>query len=291
MSAVIKAAHTPRPTYIGVGAQKCASTWLHRILASHPQVAVPEVKEVDFFSYHYDKGYQWYEACFPARRPEKPACGEISPSYFSEACVPGRLARYAPEARVIVSLREPVARALSNHRHEVRLGHLTGDLSFEHGLENNPMYVEQGLYAKHLRNWLQHFPLHQMLVVLMDDVESDPAAVVRTVYRFLGVDDAFVPDAVHEHFNRSYATRSLAVAKMKDSVYAATRAPVLRWAWGAAAGLGLRTVYRSVNTAPSEAVIPPPGSATIVSLRETFEPDIRDLEALLGRSLASWRKH
>ena len=155
-----------RPTYVGIGAQKCASTWLHRILAEHPQVAVPEAKEVDFFSWRFDHGYQWYERQFATGPETAVARGEISPSYFAEPAVPARIARYAPEVRVLLSLRDPVQRALSNHRHEVREGHLTGpDLSFEAGLANNPMYVEQGLYATHLRQWLHHFPRERILPI------------------------------------------------------------------------------------------------------------------------------
>ena len=60
-----------KPSYIGIGAQKCASTWLHRILAEHPDVSVPEVKELDFFSYRYDHGYQWYERCFQNIKPAR----------------------------------------------------------------------------------------------------------------------------------------------------------------------------------------------------------------------------
>ena len=62
--------------------------------SAHPQVCVPAVKEVDFFSYRYDRGYQWYERCFadrPCRR--RVARGEISPSYFCEPAVPARVAR------------------------------------------------------------------------------------------------------------------------------------------------------------------------------------------------------
>jgi hypothetical protein len=289
MSSVARSA-VARPTYVGIGAQKCASTWLHRILAPHPQVVVPEAKEIDFFSHRYDRGYQWYESCFPRRHGSQLAAGEISPSYFSDPCVPARVARYAPDARIIVSLREPVERALSNHRHEVRAGHLKGaDLTFERGLANNPMYVEQGLYAKHLRAWLDHFPQDQLLVLLMDDVVADPETVSRTVYRFIGVDDSFVPDTAHGRYNRSYATRSLAIGNFKDSLYAITRTAGMRWAWSLAAGLGIRALYRGINTAPSEAVIPPPRPETLAALRRTFEPDVRDLETLLGRSLESWR--
>ncbi len=285
------AGHPARPTYVGIGAQKCASTWLHWILAEHPQVAVPAVKEVDFFSYHYDHGYQWYERHFAAAGAAR-ARGEISPSYFCEPTVPARVARYLPEARILLSLRDPVERALSNHRHEVREGHLTGsDLSFETGLSNNPMYVEQGLYATHLRNWLRHFPSERILVLLMEDVEADPRAVSRIVYRFLGVDESYVPGGLTNRYNRSFATRSSALGGVKDAFYGATRRPGLRWLWDAAAGSGLRSLYRGINDVPSSAVIPEPRDETLPQLRELFAPEVRELETMIGRSLATWLTH
>jgi hypothetical protein len=282
--------HTARPTYVGIGAQKCASTWLHRILAEHPQVAVPQVKEVDFFSYHYDRGYQWYERQF-ARTAAAAARGEISPSYFCEPAVPERVARYVPDAKILLSLRDPVQRALSNHRHEVRVGHLTGeDLKFETGLANNPMYVEQGRYATHLKNWLRHFPRERILVVLMEDVEAEPLAVSQTVYRFLGVDEAHVPSGLTERVNPSFASRSALLAGVKNAAYSMTRLPGLNLLWNAAANAGLRSLYRGVNRVPSSAVIPRPSDETLRGLRQEFEPEIRELESMLGRSLAAWLK-
>ena len=281
-----------RPTYVGIGAQKCASTWLHHMLEAHPQVSVPAVKEVDFFSYRYDRGFQWYERRFVeghAAQTAPLARGEISPSYFCEPAVPERVVAYLPEAKIIVSLREPVQRALSNHRHEIRIGHLTGDdLSFERGLRNNPMYIEQGLYATHLKKWLRYFPREQVLVVLMDDVEADPRAVCRQVYQFLGVDPSFVPPGLDARHNGSYSTRSATLTKLKDRVYATTRAPWLRWTWELAGAAGLKPVYRRLNIVPSEAVIPPPQPQTLAHLRGRFEPEIRELETLLDRSLSSW---
>jgi hypothetical protein len=282
--------HPLRPTYVGIGAQKCASTWLHRILAEHPQVAVPEVKEVDFFSYHYDRGYQWYERGFAAAGAAR-ARGEISPSYFCEPSVPERVARYVPDARILLSLRDPVQRALSNHRHEVRVGHLTGpDLSFETGLANNPMYVEQGRYATHFKNWLRHFPSERILVVLMEDVESDPLGVSRAVYRFLGVDETYVPAGLTERYNPSFASRWKPLAGVKDAVYGVTRLPGLRWLWNAAAGSGLRSLYRGINNVPSNAVIPHPLEQTLLDLRRQFAPEVQELETLIGRPLTAWLK-
>ncbi|MFO1468552.1 MAG: sulfotransferase [Steroidobacteraceae bacterium] len=288
MSAAAPEAAGQRPTYVGIGAQKCASTWLHEILASHPQVGVPEVKEVDFFSYRFDHGYQWYERHFSATASAL-ARGEISPSYFCEPAVPERLARYLPEARILLSLRDPVERALSNHRHEVRVGHLGGeDLSFETGLRNNPMYVEQGRYATHLRNWLRHLPRERILIVLMEDVQGDPQRVAREVFSFLGVDETYVPAGLDNRYNRSFVTRSSVLTGAKDAVYRATRLPGLRWTWGLASQAGLKSMYRGVNIVPSSAVIPRPQAQTLQALRQQFEPEIRELETLIDRSLSAW---
>jgi hypothetical protein len=281
-------AHTHRPTFVGLGAQKCASTWLHHVLAAHPQVSVPETKEIDFFSYHFDRGYQWYEHCFGGATPASRAFGEVSPSYFHEPAVPARVVRYLPEARLLLTLREPVERALSNHRHEVRAGHVTGDLSFETGLANNPMYVEQGLYATHLRQWLRHFERNRIHVVLIEDIATDPLAVAQAVYRFLGVEESFVPPDLMRRYNRSYVARSRALTSVKDVAYGATRLPGLRWAWQTAADLGLRSLYRGVNHRPSQTAIPAPRPETLTHLAELFAPEVRDLEQLLGRSLEHW---
>ena len=55
-----------KPTFLGIGAQKCASSWIRNVLHDHPEVFVSHPREVDFFSYHYNRGYTWYERHFEA---------------------------------------------------------------------------------------------------------------------------------------------------------------------------------------------------------------------------------
>ena len=278
-----------KPTFIGIGAQKCASTWLYRILAEHPEVGVGQEKEIDFFSYHYDHGYQWYESQF-VECVGKRAIGEISPSYFCEPAVPARIKRYLPDAKILVSFRDPVQRALSNHRHEVRVGHLTGeDLAFEAGLENNPMYTEQGRYATHLKRWLDHYPQEQILVVLQEDIAEDPVAVTKKVYEFVGVDAGFEPEQLNKKYNPSYANRSRILTNVKDQIYALTKFPAMRWLWKFGDMIGLKRLYRSINTVPSDEVIPAPNETTIKKLRETFHPEVEELSKILERSLEAWK--
>lgn len=279
-----------RPTFVGLGAQKCASTWLHHMLGAHPEVVVPSVKEVNFFSDRFDHGYQWYERQFPDD-PSARAAGEVSPSYFHHPCAPARVRGYNPDMKILVTLREPIERAISNHRHEVRLGHVDGrDLSFEAGLANNPMYVEQSLYAKHIGHWLKFFDRDRLLVILVDDIRADPAGVARKLFRFVGVDDDFTPGNLSRQFNPSFANRSQSLVRLKDHMYRLTRSPGMSWLWSAASGVGARDLYRRLNVTYSDNVIPPVCADTLEELQARIAPDVHKLEGLLGRDLSGWLK-
>ncbi|MBL4653715.1 MAG: sulfotransferase domain-containing protein [Flavobacteriales bacterium] len=176
-----------KPSFIGVGVQKCASTWIHRILEDHPQVTVSNPKELDFFSYHYHFGFDWYESYFSGSL----VVGENSPSYFCDPRVAERVYQYHPSMKVIVCLRDPIARIVSHHAHEVRLGHVDSRLTFTEALENNPMYIDQSRYAKYLDIWLSIFPENQVLVLLQEDIQKQPAMVASDVYQFLGVESDY----------------------------------------------------------------------------------------------------
>ncbi len=75
-----------KPNFIGIGAQKCASSWLYDILADHPEAAVSATKELDFFSYHYERSHAWYERQF-SEKPVVKTVGESSPFCAVEARV------------------------------------------------------------------------------------------------------------------------------------------------------------------------------------------------------------
>jgi hypothetical protein len=277
-----------KPNFIGIGAQKCASSWLYDILADHPQAAVSAKKELDFFSYHYERSYVWYERQFP----EKPAgaIGEISPSYFNEASVPARAKLYSPDLRILLSLRDPVERALSQHRHLVRIGYVQGpDYSFETALANNPSYVEQGRYAVHLERWLSYFPRERIHVVLMDDIKRDAEAAARGVYAFLGIDEDHRSAALHERSNPSYVVRHPGLGRTIDTLRDLADRTGLGPVWRGAGRMGAQRLYRKLNRKSSEAVIPAPRPETLERLRQSFREDFRVLEGFLGRGLPTWQ--
>lgn len=275
-------------TFIGIGAQKCASSWLFDILADHPEVALSHTKELDFFSYHYENGYEWYEQEF-ANKPDAKAVGEISPSYFNEASVPFRAKLYSPNLRILLSLRDPVERALSQHRHLIRIGAVSGpDYRFEKALADNPSYIEQGLYATHLSRWLESFPENQIFVVLMDDIKNHPDETARKVYRFLGISEDHQSAALHEKSNPSYVVRNRGLESTIEILRDLAKRTGLAPVWQGLGRIGARRLYGQINRKPSDAIIPSPNPETIANLRRVFREGILELENILGRSLQTW---
>lgn len=278
-----------KPTFLGIGAQKCATTWLYDILSDHPEVCLSAEKELDFFSYYYDYGFQWYEKNFAGS--ERGTVGEVSPSYFHSLEAPERILDYRADIKLVLLLREPIARAISNHRHEVRIGHLTGDdLSFERGLSNNPAYINQGLYGTHLERWLRVFPRNQIHLVFFDDILADRAKCARAVFRFLDIDQAHQPAALDRKANPSYLHRFAWLSRIREGLFKAVRVIGLEPLWRRAGDAGARELYRKINRREPAAVIPAIAPASVLQLRDRFEPELSRLEEITGRDLAAWRR-
>lgn len=173
--------------FIGIGAQKCASSWIYEVLKNSNQTCLSEKKELDFFSHFFDKGYEWYESNFQANNEK--IIGEVSPSYFYNSDVPRRAFEYNPNMKIVLSLRDPVKRMYSNHLHEVRAGNISGEnLNFETALKNNPLYLEQSCYSIHIKKWLTYFKLENIHIVFQEEVSLAPQTVSDNLCQFLGLD-------------------------------------------------------------------------------------------------------
>ena len=97
------------PNFIIIGSQRCGTTSLYTYLARHPQILTPIKKEMDFFSWHFHRGIDWYLAHFPSMPVgEQFLTGEASPSYFDCREAPERLYSEYPEVKLVVLLRNPV---------------------------------------------------------------------------------------------------------------------------------------------------------------------------------------
>ena len=199
----------PLPDFLVLGAQKAGTTALYEYLRRHPQIAGPSWKEVSFFDRHWARGESWYRGNFPnLARTRGKHVGEASPSYVFHPLAPQRVQEVVPGARLIVLVRNPVDRALSQYNHEVALGR--EPLPFEEALDAeeerlrgeqermaaDPRYFSRewwshtykgrGRYAEQLERWLAVFPREQLLILSSNDLGSDPARAHAQVLEFLG---------------------------------------------------------------------------------------------------------
>jgi hypothetical protein len=283
---------SPLVSVIGIGVQKAATSWLFRCLSQHPDFRGAQRedrdKELNFFNHNYEYGYDWYERHFE-RGPWQNL--EFSVLYFHDANVPGRAREYNPNARLLLCLRNPVDRALSQYRHEIRKGRLTfREDGFWDALRRNPSFIEQGRYAHHLEHWLRHFDLEQFHIVEYDQIKTAPDAVLRRAFHFLGVDPEFRPSLTNERVNRSlvqgagFVRRALGIAGRGvrflagDSLTERLKASHL--------GTHIQE-YRYEEVGGREEL--PPGSAERARLAEFFRPDLERLEQILDRDYGHWR--
>ncbi len=276
--------------FVGIGGQKCASTWLYDILEDHPQACLSSEKELDFFSNYWDRGYEWYESKFHCKSSDRKVVGEVSPSYLCTKEAPVRLKKYNANTKIIVILRNPVERAYSNHKHNVRQGFVLSDnLTFEAAIKNNSTYVEHGFYGENLSCWLTAFPRDQILVLLFDDILNNAQAVAQNVYQFLDISTDHVSSSLYKKSNESVAVSNVPLALFVDKLRQFSRKNGLIGGWDFLRRIGIRYVYRLFNQQNVDVAIPKMRSETRQELFEIFRKDIESLESLLNINLDSWK--
>ncbi len=275
------------PTFLGIGAPRSGGTWLHELLASHPEVYVPtRRKEVYFFDLYYDRGLSWYESFFPAESEASryQAIGEITPTYIYRPYCPERIASIPSITRLILILRNPLDRVYSQYGLLVKNGECSG--SFEDFLGDRPQVIEKGFYSRYLRNYYDYFDRDQILVLIYEHATADLAGTKYSLARFLGVaTDRFPESAGLRVVNRSYVPRArLAYAFSRKVAWHLLR---YRWDLDWVVNLGKRLgVERLFGDAG-----PPPAmrQETRQHLEETYADEVKELESLLNTDLACWR--
>jgi hypothetical protein len=178
---------TGPPDFVGVGAQKSGSSWWFELIAGHPEVANERAdKELHYFDGFWDTEFEeqhrlGYHEYFP--RPPGGLSGEWTPRYMYDFWVPELLSGCAPDARILVVLRDPVERYLSGVGHEQKL------LGMPH-----PSVAEgsaaRGLYHHQLSRVLEHFDREQVLVLQYERLVVDMPGQLERTDQFLGLDAA-----------------------------------------------------------------------------------------------------
>ena len=195
------------PTFLIIGAMKAGTTSLFHYLREHPQIFMPKIKEVDFFTgtTNWGRGMGWYERQFAAATSDYVAIGEASTAYTKYPHFPGvpdRIVEHLPDVKLVYVIRHPIDRIRSHYQHRVAVGAETKPL--EQAVLDNPIYVDYSKYAMQAERYLRLFREDHLLLVTSEALRDDRHATVRHVYAFLGVNPEFVPTTLGREF---YKTR------------------------------------------------------------------------------------
>lgn len=292
------------PNFFILGAVRSGTTSLYRYVAQHPDVFMSEPKEPVFFEAEYERGLDYYwERYFKEWKGER-RVGEARPANLFLPYVAPRIKESVPDAKLIVTLRNPVDRAYSHwwlkycDGNENRpfadalrenISRIEAGCRFEgengaklwcdnlnpaRGGTSFTVYVDMGYYAEQLARYLELFPPRQIKILLFEDLCRDSLQVARELWQFLELDPELgSPD---------------------DNTYSVSLSPSLKslvWFFRAS---GLRKIIpprvrgRIRAAAARRVTVPPMDPETRDWLREHYKPHILELERLIERDLSHW---
>jgi hypothetical protein len=293
------------PNFLVIGAAKCGTTALHRYLKQHPEIFMSTPKELRFFPFEDQppdfrgpgdmedmattvKTLEDYQACF-AEGAHFRARGEASPLYMYYPRSSERIRHYIPDVKLIVILRHPADRAYSQYLMKLRDG--IERLGFAEALDAEEQrvsdgwshhwhYTRRGFYASQLRPYLHLFKREQLKIYLYEDYLADQVGFMQDIFRFLNVDDSFVPDmSVRHNESKLPRSRSLQVFLTEPRAAKNLFKTFIPARWSRRMGDRLR---RQNLTKPP---LPPELRRR---LTDVYREDIKELQEMLGRDLSHW---
>jgi hypothetical protein len=301
------------PDFFIVGHPKSGTTALYEMLRPHPQIYLPAGKEPWFFASELHERppprpegipatLDEYRALFRGAAPGQ-RVGEATPLYLWSRTAAQRIAEVVPAAQIVAIVREPVSFLRSLHLQFVQT-YIETENDFAKALaledrrrrgEQMPrhtywpsalLYSDFVRYAEQLGRYRERFGAERMLVLVYEDFREDNEAAVRSVFRFLGIDDEVA--IARSEANPTVHVRS---QRMNELLHAVSvgRGPLSKALKAAVKAATPRTWRRRALAATKQRVVygrPQPADGALErELRSRFKPQVLALSEYLGRDL------
>lgn len=197
------------PHFLCIGAQKAGTSWLYENLRRHPELYLPDQKELHFFDRRFHRPLASYAAKFSAAGSRK--AGEVTPSYSD---LPLERIRYIravmPNVRLILLLRNPIDRAWSHAQMHLlekgerprRMEEVPDEEWIAHFRSTDSR--AKGDYLRIIQNWTQEFAREQLLTGFFEDIVKAPETLLSEVCSHLGVT---TPDDWTDYLLRSVVNK------------------------------------------------------------------------------------
>jgi len=297
----------PKANFFIIGAGRSGTTTIYYWLKQHPEIYMSPVKEPSFFAFEGKDRRSYgpnvglpprniisdskdYWALFDGVKKEK-VIGEASVVYLMKEEIAERIKRYAPKAKLIAILRNPVDRQYSRFLGHVQDGSETR--SFEEMVQaekgsaialgkKQKGYLGRGFYYDRLKHYFEIFGQAQMRVYLYEDLENKPLELMQDICRFLGVDDSFVPSMSVRHAKTGAPKNKALHGLLKETFkFKKTVSKHMPFVFPYLRRVAIRIKNKNL-TKPS---IP---KETRKQLIEIYREDILKLQELIKRDLSKW---
>ncbi len=214
-----------RVDFFGIGFPKCGTTWVSHHLDAHPEIGFSNIKETNYFA--TGQLVKMFPDDFETmRRLDSQAgyhrqftnkdlvTGEFSVYYVYEIETLQNIRQYNADAKIIVCIRNPVDAAISNHRYiknSLRATDFADDIIDE--FDNSDYLLNKYSYSRHLNDVYSVFEPDNIHLVDFDEIKTSPTSTLKQVYRFLNVDDSYIPANSQDEV---YATGQLRANKLTE---------------------------------------------------------------------------
>lgn len=290
------------PNFLIVGAAKAGTTSLYEYLRQHPDIFMPQWKELSFFigdpygPLHRVRKPAYYRKVFSGVKHHR-AVGEASTSYLYDRTAPEIIKSKLGPVKILIILRDPVAMSYSLYNHQSRKegetitdfesalaaeGKRLNDPAFKkkcYGWHANYYYFQRGLYCEQVQRYLDTFGQDHVKILLFDELAGDAVRVVQEVYRFLEVDDTFVPE-IRVH-NPAGGVISIPRFWQDTGLFLKT----FQYVFSKNIIRKIPHLLRNIGRKPPA----PLNRDTERNLRQKFYGDICRLEQLIGKDLSAWK--
>ena len=219
---------------------------MHQWLNKHPQVYLPPCKEVHYFDINMHQSIQWYESHFE-NASKTQQCGEITPFYLFHPQAPQRIKKILPKVKMIILLRDPVERALSQLFHARKRGFETLEPSEALAAEKSRMesgsayshqkhsYVSRSKYIEQLDRYEKEFPKDQLLVLKSENMFKQSKDCLNKIEQFLKIKSSDhkeqIPKA-NEGLDKTYAVSEDLQLRLRNQLMETARSIRQRYGFG-----------------------------------------------------------
>jgi hypothetical protein len=290
------------PNFLIVGAAKCGTTSLYSYLRQHPDIFMPRWKELSLYigdpfgPLHRARREEYYCRVFSAARSQS-AVGEASTAYLYDRSSPGLIKNALGAIKIIIVLRNPVSMAYSMYNHQLRkegefLKSFEEALQAEEGRRNksafrkscygwhaNYYYFNRGLYCDQVRRYFDSFGKNNVKIVLFEELVENPLGISTKIFRFLDVDETFVPRfRIHNKGGKVFT-----VPRFWEDYGLFLK--TMSFIFSKNLFRKIPLIIKNFGIEPA----PPVNSTTAKQLTVKFMPDIERLEKLIQRDLTAWK--